>query len=231
MRRIPKYSSFILKKLCNKQTLIFLFFLSLSTAFWFLQVLNEVHEEEFDLRIDQKNLPKGIVITSDLPAALRVNIKDRGATLLNYKYNRTLPDLTLDPSLFTAQEGHLRILTSELVKQIRPSLSASSQITSIKPDTLDVYYNHGRSKRVPVRLLGDISTANGYTIIGKERLSPDSATVFATQAVLDTISAVYIRAALLPAFKNSSSIVANLHAIRGVKITPSRVKSLSLSTA
>lgn len=224
MRRIPKYSSFILKKLCNKQTLIFLFFLSLSTAFWFLQVLNEVHEEEFDLRIDQKNLPKGIVITSDLPASLRVSIKDRGATLLNYKYNRTLPDLTLDPSLFTAQEGHIRILTSELVKQIRPSLSASSQITSIKPDTLDIYYNHGRSKRVPVRLLGDISTANGYTIIGKECLTPDSATVFATQAVLDTISAVYIRAALLPAFKNSSSIVANLHAIRGVKITPSRVK-------
>ena len=111
MRRIPKYSSFILKKLCNKQTLIFLFFLSLSTAFWFLQVLNEVHEEEFDLRIDQKNLPKGIVITSDLPASLRVSIKDRGATLLNYKYNRTVPDLTLDPSLFTAQEGHIRILT------------------------------------------------------------------------------------------------------------------------
>lgn len=224
MRRIPKYSRFILKKLCNKHTLIFLFFLSLSTAFWFLQVLNEVHEEEYDLRINQNNLPKGIVITSDLPSALRVNIRDRGATLLNYKYNRTLPDITLDPSLFTAQEGHMRILTSELVKQIRPSLSASSQVVSIKPDTLDIYYNHGRSKRVPVRLVGNISTANGYTIIGKERLTPDSATVFATQAVLDTISAVHIRTALLPTFKSSGTISAKLHAVHGVKITPNHVK-------
>ena len=85
MRRIPKYSRIIIKKLCNKQTFIFLFFLALSTAFWFLQVLNEVHEEDFELRINQNNLPKGIVITSDLPSSIRVTIKDRGATLLNYK--------------------------------------------------------------------------------------------------------------------------------------------------
>lgn len=224
MRRIPKYSRIIIKKLCNKQTFIFLFFLALSTAFWFLQVLNEVHEEDFELRINQNNLPKGIVITSDLPSSIRVTIKDRGATLLNYKYSRTLPDITLDPSLFTAQEGHLRILTTELIKQIRPALSASSQIVSIKPDTLDFYYNHGRSKRVPIRIAGTLPTANGYTIIGKTRLKPDSVTVYATQSVLDTITAVYIRTNAFSPFKSSKTIDAKLHGMRGCKIMPNHVQ-------
>ena len=224
MKRIPKYLKIILRKLCNKQTFIFLFFLALSTAFWFLQVLNEVHEEDFELRINQRALPKGVVITSDLPVSVRVTLKDRGATLLNYKYNRALPEIVFDSSLFSAQEGHLRILSTDLIKQIRPALSGSTQIVSIKPDTIDFYYNHGRSKRVPVKLGETIPMANGYTVIGKERLQPDSITVFAAQQVLDTLSAVYVHINALSPFKASGTIDAKLRTIRGVKFTPDRVR-------
>lgn len=224
MKRIPKYTQIFLKKLCNKQSLVFLFFLALSTAFWFLQVLNDVHEEDFDLRINQNALPKGVVVTSDLPSTVRVTIKDRGSVLLNYKYSSTLPQITLDASFFNAQEGHVRILSSELVKQIRPSLSASSQIISIKPDTLDFYYNHGRSKRVPVIVEGTLPTAPGYTIIGREKLSPDSVTVFALGNVLDTISVIKIQGSSFSPFRNSVTAEAKLHTLRGLKIIPNHVK-------
>ena len=49
----------------NRQTFIFIFFLVLSTTFWVLQALNETYEQEFDVRIEMRNVPNNVVITTN----------------------------------------------------------------------------------------------------------------------------------------------------------------------
>lgn len=211
------------RKMWNRQFLTFLFFLVLSTTFWFLQTLNEVYEEDFDVPVEVRNMPRGVVLTSDLPPTVKVTLRDRGVTLLNYMFGDKLPRVVIDPAVFTATEGRVRYFAADLLRQIRPGLASGTQVVSIKPDTLEFYYNHGRFKRVPVRLLHRPTPAAGYTI-AKQELTPDSVTVYAAGAMLDTITAAYASADNLHGVTASATAELPLQAIRGVKFTPNRVK-------
>ena len=75
-----------MKKMWNRQTLVFLFFLVLSSAFWLLQTYNEVYEQEIEVELDVRGLPQNAVLTSDLPGSIKAVVKDRGVTLLGYQY-------------------------------------------------------------------------------------------------------------------------------------------------
>ena len=52
----------LLFKLLNKEFLVFLFFLSVSAAFWFLSSLNETYEKEVKVPVEIVDVPQNIVI-------------------------------------------------------------------------------------------------------------------------------------------------------------------------
>ena len=65
-------------RLWNKQFLIFLFFLALSTVFWAFQALSETYEEEYQVGLELQNVPSNVVITTELPRTLRITLRDKG---------------------------------------------------------------------------------------------------------------------------------------------------------
>lgn len=223
MSNLKTYIRAIFRKVWNKQSLPFFFFLALSTAFWFFQTLNEVYEQDFDVPVEFREMPRGVVITSDTPTSVKVTLRDRGVTLLNYKYGDNLPKVVIDQNVFSQSEGRVRLLAADMLKQLRSNLASGTQVLGIRPDTLEFYYNHGKSKRVPVRLKGKPTAASGYTIAG-QRITPDSVTVYAATAVLDTLQAVYVRADQLSNITASTAFERSLQSMRGVKLTPSKVK-------
>ena len=182
-----------MKKMWNRQTLVFLFFLVLSSAFWLLQTYNEVYEQEIEVELDVRGLPQNAVLTSDLPGSIKAVVKDRGVALLGYQYGENRPRLIIDASGFTRSEGHYRLAGSELMRAVKQQLSASTDIVSLRPDTLDIYYNRGRHKTVPVRLAVQPMAANGF-MISTVKLSPNEVTVYGPSAYLDTLHAIYVSA-------------------------------------
>lgn len=213
----------VFARVWNKQTLVFLFFLLLSTAFWLFQSLNEVYEYDFDVPVVIKGKPAGVVITSDVPQTVRVTLRDRGVTLLNYMYGDKLRPVVIDASGFTAGEGYVRYLAADIMRQVRLYLQQGTQVTAVRPDTLEVYYNQGRYRRVPVRVVGMPTAAAGYTITGGH-ISPDSVTVFAPNALLDTIRAVYVEAGNLRDLTHAVTVTQEIAGRRGVKFSPAGVK-------
>lgn len=51
-----------MKKMWNRQTLVFLFFLVLSSAFWLLQTYNEVYEQEIEVELEVRGLDRKSVV-------------------------------------------------------------------------------------------------------------------------------------------------------------------------
>lgn len=223
MSSLKSFFYALLKKLWRRQSIPFLFFLALSTAFWFFQALNEVDEAEFDVPVEFKDMPHGVVITSDTPTSVKVTLRDRIITLLNYKYGDQLPTISFDPNVFAQSEGRVLLLAADIQRQIRARLASGTQVLSVKPDTLEYYYNHGKYKRVPVRLKGQPTAATGYTIAG-QHIEPDSVSVYAASALLDTIKAVYARVDQLHNITTTTSVEAPLQSMRGVKLQPSKVQ-------
>ena len=228
MTKMGIFFSALIRRMWNRQFLTFLFFLALSSAFWLFQKLNETYEEEIDVPIELRNLPKGVVITGELPQTAKVTLRDKGITLLNYLYNDKLPRIVLDFSTYARQEGRVNILSSGLIKQLRPTLSAGTVIVAMKPDTLEFYYTYGRSKRVPVKLQSPIKAETGYAIL-HQHLSPDSVTVLATTNVLDTLRAAYVGTADMQRLTTDIRKNKKLRTIPGVKFMPDEV-TVSVAT-
>lgn len=215
-------------KIWNKQFLIFLFFVLLSTSFWLFQTLSETYEQEFVVPLEMRNVPGNVVITTDIPKNLHIRLRDKGVMLLTYYYGKDLPAIAVDYNQYSNSSGHVRILTSELVKQISERLLPSTQLVGTRPDTIEFYYNYGLHKRVPVKLQGNIRPAAGY-YLAQTQFSPDSVTVYAAKSLLDTITAAYLKPVYLDDVKDTLCQQLDIQTVRGAKFTPGTV-SLSLNT-
>ena len=211
-----------LSKIWNKQFLIFLFFLLLSSAFWLFQALNEIYEEDFNVNVEIKNVPEGVIITTEAVPQIDFRVRDRGVTLLNYKYGFQFHPIVIDYKEYANPTGHVKILTRDILRQVSSQLTSSTQIVSTKPDTIEFFYNHGLHKRVPVVLEGTVNTETGYTMMGS-KLSMDSVTVYAASGLLDKITMAKVKVDYLRNINENTTMNLNISPIRGAKFIPSRV--------
>ena len=62
----------------NKEFLIFLFFLALSAIFWLMMALNETYEREITVPMSLTNVPKNVVLTTEMDSTVKVTVRDKG---------------------------------------------------------------------------------------------------------------------------------------------------------
>lgn len=215
---IRKIRKFLLSDKC-KESLVFLFFVLVSFAFWMLQTLDDVYQTEFKVPLRLKNVPKEAVLTSELPGDVRVRVEDRGTVLLNYMLGRTFFPISFDFNDYKDRGAHVHISSADLLKKISAQLNVSTHLLSVRPDTLDFIYTMGKAKKVPVRLAGEVSAGLQYYIshIG---FSPDSVIAYAPEEVLDTLTAAYTEKVHLQNVTDTLNQRVMLQKIKGVKFVP-----------
>ena len=206
----------------NKQTFIFLFFLALSTTFWVFQALNETYEEDYAIPLELRNVPNNVVVTTNLPNALHVTLRDKGSVLLTYCYTRRFKPIVVDFDTYANASGHVVIQGSELTRQVTTQLMASTQVLSSKPEVLEYYYNYGLCKRVPVVVQADIRTGRLFSL-ANILLGRDSVTVYAAKELLDTITGAYTKPIRLKSLSDTTHVTVPFQMVRGAKFTPAKV--------
>lgn len=219
---LPPFVRYCLSKIWNKQFLIFLFFLALSSVFWIFQTLNETYEEDFQFPLELRNVPSNVVITTDLPENLHILLRDKGSQLLAYRYTRQFKPVVVDYNTYSNPSGHVSILGNELQRQIAAQLLPGTQMLGLKPDTLDFYYNFGQFKRVPIRPLGEVRAGRLYSL-AKTVYSEDSVTVYASREQLDTITAAYLQPFNLRNLTDTTHVKSNFVKVKGAKFVPAQI--------
>lgn len=219
---LPPFVRYCLSKIWNKQFLIFLFFLALSSVFWIFQTLNETYEEDFQVPLELRNVPSNVVITTDLPENLHILLRDKGSQLLAYRYTRQFKPVVVDYNTYSNPSGHVSILGNELQRQIAAQLLPGTQMLELKPDTLDFYYNFGQFKRVPIRPLGEVRAGRLYSL-AKTVYSEDSVTVYASREQLDTITAAYLQPFNLRNLTDTTHVKSNFVKVKGAKFVPAQI--------
>ncbi|RHP65826.1 YbbR-like domain-containing protein [Bacteroides sp. OF04-15BH] len=219
-RIIIKIKDFLLGRK-NREFLIFLFFFALSAVFWLLQTLNETFETEVVVPLKLNNVPSNLIITSDLPDELHVTVQDKGSILMKYLYGQPLTPVTVDYKNydFGGMAGRVQVQEAEVRRAIAAQLFSSTRIQSIKPDTLEFFYNRGLKKKVPVLISGVIEPAQQYYlrhVVAK----PDSVVVFAPSSILDTLQAAYTQNFYQAGLVESKNLQIPVRPIRGAKFIP-----------
>ena len=171
----------------NREFLTFFFFLVLSSIFWLMTALNETYEREVSVPAYLVNVPKNVVITSDMEDTVRVTVRDKGFALLAYIYGEGVRPININfQSFVTRQSGYGVVPSQELMKMVNQRFSGASKVVQVKPDRLDFYYNYGQSRQVPVKMAGIVVPGKSF-YLARTRFWPETVTVYGSKQTLDSL--------------------------------------------
>ena len=207
----------------SKSFLTFLFFLTLSTAFWCFEAFKETNTVELAVPLRLKNVPDNVVVTTALPEQVRVTLRDRNSALFYYRYFHRPRPATVDFAAYVNPSCHVRVPQEDVKRSVMRNFEATTELLSLLPDTLEYFYNYGTKKTVPTRLQGKLSPAEGYYIVS-QTLSPTEATVYATDRQLDTISAAHTLPLYLTELTESFTTPVLLQGVKGAKFMPDTMR-------
>ena len=208
----------------SREFLIFLVFLVFVFLYWYLVEIGEEHECEYTFEPVLEHVPDDVIITEPLPSTLTVTFKDKGEKILGYRVSKTLQRLDIDYRKATPVNGHYVLTGQPLRELIAEQFSNSAEILTFTPDTLQYYAASAEGRRLPVRVDGIIKADNEHVINGI-RITPDSVTVHAPNAVLDTMNVVSTSRVTLVNLNDSLSQMLRLAMpVRGMLSVPSEVR-------
>lgn len=223
MPPILKLASSYLSRLWNRQLLVFLFFLLLSTIFWIFTAGKEVKEKEFDIAVELVGVPKNVVITTEPPKKISLTLKDEVFTLINYQINRQRDlKIVLNWNELSPTGGHVKITTATLLKPLAAQLYSTTQIVAHRPDVIEIFYNYGLSKTVDVVLQGIIQADSTSYVIASD-VSPRKVTVYGSKEMLDTVTGAYLKPVNLRDLRQKESVTVQIQPVKGLKFVPDHV--------
>lgn len=207
------------------RVLVFLLCLIISAGFWVVTALRDTFEVELTVPLQLTGVPDAVRITTELPDEVIVSVRDKGTTLVGYFGHRSLKPLTFNFEDYDkgAVSGRGQIPLSDVRTAVQHQLDATTTIQSLRPDTLEFYYNRGLRHRLPVRAIGTFTTSP-QNYLRDITVNPDSVDVYAPASVLDTMRNAYTQALSLTDMSKTTTRKIRLMPLRGVKYEPDMVE-------
>jgi hypothetical protein len=147
-----------LQLLQQRRLLTFVFFVILSTVFWFVRSLGEEYEDEVTYPIRYINFPDNKVLLGQVPDKLQLKVRASGFSILRSKLNLNLAPLKFNVSSFSLNSlgTDTFYVVTETVKDILTAELDQVTILDISPDTLFFRFTDVLVKKVPVVPILDI---------------------------------------------------------------------------
>ncbi len=183
----------------DRRLIIFLFFVVLSTIFWFLNRLEEEYVTEISLPVRYTDFPDDKILVNDLPNHFDLRVRAHGYKLLEYKISNKFLPFSINVNSLTlrmhSQSNYAKFfsLTRLLHRDIEDQLRSELEIVSISPDTLFFEFADRIFKKVPVVSQLNLVPASQYMIKGNIQFDPDSITISGADPIVDTIYQVYTK--------------------------------------
>lgn len=177
----------------DRRLIIFLFFVVLSTIFWFLNQLEDEYVTNISLPVHYTNFPEDKILANELPNHLDLRVRAYGYKLLEYKISNKFLPYSIDVNSLTlkmyAKSSYAKFftLTRLLNQDIEDQISSELEIVSISPDTLFFEFADRIFKKVPVVSQLNPVPATQYMIRGDIHFEPDSITISGANPIIDTI--------------------------------------------
>ncbi len=209
----------------GKDVTIFCMFLLVSYVFWVIMSLNDDSQRELKVKFAIVNKPKDVTFISDVPQTLQVAVRDKGTVLTSFIWNGT-PTLELDYERLTAYPDRDRVGLSEsaLNTQVRGLFAATTQVVSIRPDSLSFIITDRPGRKSIVMPDLNITPSPQSVISGPITIQPDTVTVFAARHLAAYPRVVHTQSVVKSNVKDTLVMEVKLRAESGVKIIPNRVK-------
>ncbi|WP_421919927.1 CdaR family protein [Marinifilum sp.] len=214
----------------NKKLLVYLFFVGLSTIFWFLNALSKEYTTSINYPVYYMNFPKDKVLTNDLPEKLHLRVNAYGFDLFRYKFSTAFLSNPFDVNNYTNNriEGSSQItynlLTSNIQGRIQQELSTGIRLETISPDTIKFEFSPILEKKIPVILDLNLNFEQQFMQAGAVLPEFDSVLVNGPQSMLDSVHAAKTEQLKLSGLNKSVEKQIDFIKIEGLSYSPKKIK-------
>lgn len=203
--------------------LTFIFFLLLSTIFWFILVLRQTFESTIQVPITYINVPDSVLIKNPLPATINVSVSDKGIDLLRaYLANKKSP-LEIDVRGYINSKNTL-ISDDQLVQLIKTKFEKTTTLLRYSPSRISLDYSVLRSKKVPVIFDGEITTKANYLLDGDIEVKPDSVIAYSSKEILNKFNVAFTANKKFEGLSSNTVINIRMKSEKNIRFEPEIVQ-------
>ncbi|NQT23738.1 YbbR-like domain-containing protein [candidate division KSB1 bacterium] len=161
--------------------------LSLCSALflWFYVVTDNIYEYPIQVPIQASIFPEDKVLLKPLPDEAKVLFSGTGKSFLSQSFRVKRLDLDLSD----AEDVSTIQLEADMIRGI-PRGDSFRPIRVLKPDSIMIYLDTRKTKRIPVEPQFSIDLTDGYTQVGGIMLEPDSITLSGPAQIVDQIEII-----------------------------------------
>jgi len=215
----------------DPNTFTFLFFLLVSTVFWFFNALNKDYVATINIPVKFVNFPENKLVAGDFVNQLEVKIEANGYSFLKYKstpLKAAVINLQLHSIYKVSGNDNKRfyLLTSTIHNEIAAQFDEATTIKSIKPDSIIFVLDEVIKKKVPVVKNLTLNFRQQFMLKDSVKIIPDSIFIKGVKSMLDTIDKVYTKHQTLNDLHDSLSLDLPLEPIKGTAYSTETVKCI-----
>ena len=224
----------VTKLVNNRNFLVFIAFVVLSSFLWFLNYLNKNLTSEITIRYKFKNIPRTINSENLHGGELTVNATGQGYNLLQESIKtRNIPlSIELDakaqdnrPLLkYNNERGKAYIVTNDIRPIIKKKIGDKINIGDIKPDTIFFEIINVKEKIVPIDITDIKYELKDGQKISKTMIVPDSVIIIGQKSSIDSIDKIKVQPYNIGLLKKQKQYNIDLDIPDGITSSHSNVK-------
>jgi len=217
----------------QKKYLIFLFFLFLSTVFWFLNALDKEYTSYIQVPMEFVNVSENKTFTygQNYTGELLVKINSRGFRIFEYNstiFRNSIKIKSDSKYVKRLKNDSLTLLlqTYKLKNLVSGHLGEDFKILTIEPDSIIFYYENTVSKKVPIKPNLKLKFKQQFYQTAPEIITPDSIFVSGRKNLIDAIDFVATEEYEFTGVEQNLNISCELRPQKGLKYQKKQVKVL-----
>jgi hypothetical protein len=210
--------------------MVFLFFLFLSTVFWFLSALSKNYSSIVTCNVRYTNFPKKKFLTGNLPNKLSVKINGFGFSILRHNLTTQFYPVIVDVENLQLRKASKTDstkyvgLTSMIYSEIANQMSSDISIIDVNPDTLLFEFTDILDKRVPVKPDVETSFDKQFMMNGTITTKPDYIVISGPRTIISKINSVSTRKKRYVKLNEPVKELVSLISVKGIEMYQKEVE-------
>jgi len=167
----------------------FLFFLLLSSVFWFLTKFSKEYSASVTSFLAYTDLPTNTVLSTNNDESLSFDLTANGFEFLFFKLKKPTIQISIN-RYYKEGNNNVTISDLELTRIISSQLKSNLLVKNVSKNELIVQLNEIISKKVKITPQLDILFSDGFKATKGVKITPDSIQISGPEEILNTIDTI-----------------------------------------
>ncbi len=190
--------------------------LIITTTLWLLKAYDYEHNVNIELKLNYKNLPDDLGVSSETPKSCIVKVIGTARQLSKIEEKFDVP-LVLSGKNIIYRNNENYLLPEYINEKVSSLFTENIAVLGIEPDTLFLKLQKIDFKKVPVKLQSDIQYEQQYTCFQQPQITPDSIIIKGKKEEIDKINEVYTKKISIQSVSSDINTVVELMKIPNIQ--------------